>query len=60
MQNEGNGDFTYTKESLWYRNLFKQIFPSYDLKVDIWMPKWSSTNDPSASTLEFFKKDEHN
>ena len=59
IENKVNNGFLYTKESLWYRNLFKQLFPSYDLKVDIWMPKWSSTNDPSASTLEFFKKDEH-
>lgn len=54
-----NTEFKYTKESLWYCKLFKQLFPSYNLKVDIWMPKWSSTTDPSASTLEFFKKDEH-
>ena len=57
-QNNQN-ELKYTKESLWYYKLFKQLFPSYDLKVDIWMPKWSSTTDPSASTLEFFKKDEH-
>jgi len=60
LSNQNNkNELDYTKESLWYYKLFKQLFPSYDLKVDIWMPKWSSTTDPSASTLEFFKKDEH-
>jgi asparagine synthase (glutamine-hydrolysing) len=54
-----NNETKYTKESLWYRKVFKELFPCYNLKVDIWMPKWSSTTDPSASTLEFFKKDEH-
>lgn len=61
LANQNNkNELDYTKESLWYFKLFKQLFPCYDLKVDIWMPKWSSTTDPSASTLEFFKKDEHN
>jgi asparagine synthase (glutamine-hydrolysing) len=61
LANQNNqNELDYTKESLWYLKSFKQLFPCYDLKVDIWMPKWSSTTDPSASTLEFFKKDEHN
>jgi len=41
-----------TKEQLYYRYLFEQKFPNRENIIPyFWMPKWSSTNDPSARTL---------
>lgn len=40
-----------SKEDMYYKLLFVNLFPNYDLNVPTWMPLWSSTNDPSARTL---------
>ena len=43
-------------EDAYYRTIFTQVFPNYDLELQTWMPKWSDTNDPSARTLEMCKE----
>jgi asparagine synthase (glutamine-hydrolysing) len=45
-----------SKEAMYYRMIFDHIFPTYDPKVEYWMPKWSNTKDPSACTLENYKE----
>ena len=52
-------EIKFTKESYWFYKTFKQLFPCYELKVDYWLPKWSNTTDPSATTIEnvYNKKD---
>lgn len=41
-----------SKEDRYYKTVFSKLFPSYDLSLPTWMPRWSNTNDPSARTLE--------
>jgi asparagine synthase (glutamine-hydrolysing) len=44
-----------SKESLYYRNLFDQIFPNYKyLQVPYWMPKWSDSTDPSGRLISVY------
>lgn len=52
-------EIKFTKESYWFYKTFKQLFPCYDLKVEYWLPKWSNTIDPSATTIDnvYNKKD---
>jgi asparagine synthase (glutamine-hydrolysing) len=52
-------EIKFTKESYWFYKTFKQLFPCYDLKVEYWLPKWSNTTDPSATTIDnvYNKKD---
>ena len=43
-----------TKEALYYRNIFQELFPFKDeLIPHYWMPQWqtSNINDPSATVL---------
>ena len=49
----------FNKESYWFYKVFMNTFPSYYLKVDYWLPKWSNTTDPSATTISnvYNKKD---
>ena len=55
-----DNEIKYTKESYWYLMLFRQFFPSYTLNVDYWLPKWSNTTDPSATTIDnVYDKKEH-
>jgi asparagine synthase (glutamine-hydrolysing) len=57
--NKKENEIKFTKESYWFYKTFKQLFPCYELKVDYWLPKWSNTTDPSATTIEnvYNKKD---
>ena len=54
-----NKQVKFNKESYWYYKVFMKTFPSYYLKVDYWLPKWSNTSDPSATTISnvYNKKD---
>ena len=58
-ENLNKTNVKFTKESLWFYKTFKQLFPCYDLNIDYWLPKWSNTTDPSATTIEnvYNKKD---
>ena len=41
-----------TKEQMYYRYIFEQKFPNRENVIPyFWMPKWSTTTDPSARTL---------
>lgn len=40
-----------SNEDRYYKTLFKEYFPTYNLNTPTWMPRWSQTNDPSARTL---------
>ena len=43
-------------ESYYYREIFSQIYPNItDIIPYYWLPKWSTTNDPSARTLHHYK-----
>jgi asparagine synthase (glutamine-hydrolysing) len=57
--NNNKPGIQFTKESYWFYKTFKQLFPKYNLNVDYWLPKWSNTTDPSATTIEnvYNKKD---
>ena len=54
-----NDEIKFTKESYWFYKTFKDFFPCYDLKINYWLPKWSNTTDPSATTIQnvYNKKD---
>ena len=42
----------HTKEQIYYRYLFEQLYPKRENIIPyFWMPKWSNTKDPSARTL---------
>jgi asparagine synthase (glutamine-hydrolysing) len=41
----------HTKEAFYYRSLFEEDFKHTGVYWPFWMPKWSSTTDPSARTL---------
>lgn len=46
----------FNKESLFYYQLFTQIFKSYDLSISYWLPKWIDTGlEPSATVLDVCK-----
>lgn len=49
-----------TKEKLWYRELFCELFNSdqnsSELLVRQWVPKWSGTTDPSGRVQTFWKR----
>lgn len=49
-----------TSEAYYYYKCFKNHYPVYNPTISYWMPKWSNTKDPSATTLEVYsKKDNH-
>jgi asparagine synthase (glutamine-hydrolysing) len=41
-----------SKEAMYYKMIFDNLFPTYSLKVDYWMPKWIETKDPSGRLVE--------
>ncbi|KAK7109193.1 asparagine synthetase [glutamine-hydrolyzing]-like [Littorina saxatilis] len=46
-----------TKEALFYRKTFEEKFPEKGHWIPyMWMPKWVSTDDPSARTLKHYKQ----
>lgn len=41
------------KERDWYKQLFMEVYPNQEhILPHYWMPKWSDTDDPSATTLK--------
>lgn len=60
VNNNNKNIVKYTKESYWYYKKFKELYPQYNLKVEYWLPKWSNTTDPSATTINnVYNKTEH-
>jgi asparagine synthase (glutamine-hydrolysing) len=43
-----------TKEAFYYRSLFEESYKHTGSFWPYWMPRWSSTNDPSARTLTVY------
>lgn len=37
-----------SKEAYWYRRIFEEQIPNYNLEVPYWMPRWSDAKDPSG------------
>jgi asparagine synthase (glutamine-hydrolysing) len=45
-----------TKEALYYRNIFTELFPNRDdIIPHYWMPNWVETDDPSATVLKVYE-----
>lgn len=45
-----------TKEALYYRNIFTELFPNRDdIIPHYWMPNWVKTDDPSATVLDCYE-----
>ncbi len=57
-----NKDYEYLRpisnESTWYREVFEKEFGREVVRVIpyFWMPNWTNANDPSARTLNIYKK----
>ena len=50
-------DFPF-KEAYYYKKIFDNIFPKWDIKYDYWLPKWvEHGGDPSGRNLKIFQKD---
>jgi asparagine synthase (glutamine-hydrolysing) len=47
------GDYTGfpSKEAKYYKDLFSSFYPEYSLDIPYWMPKWTTTKDPSSRML---------
>jgi asparagine synthase (glutamine-hydrolysing) len=45
----------HSHEAMYYKLIFDKHFPSYNLQIPYWMPKWSDSNDPSARFLPVCK-----
>ena len=53
-------DFGGTCESNYYKTVFKSMYASYKPEIPLWLPKWSKVgNEPSATVLNVYKKEEH-
>jgi asparagine synthase (glutamine-hydrolysing) len=53
-------DYGGTPESNYYKSLFYKNFNGYNLQLPLWLPKWSNVgNEPSATVLDVYKKEEH-
>jgi asparagine synthase (glutamine-hydrolysing) len=60
VEKTNNETIKFTKESYWFYKTFKELFPCYNLKIQYWLPKWSNTTDPSATTISnVYNKNEH-
>ncbi|XP_033749214.1 asparagine synthetase [glutamine-hydrolyzing]-like [Pecten maximus] len=45
-----------SKEALYYRQIFDKFYPGQSHIIPyFWMPKWSTSSDPSARTLKHYK-----
>ena len=50
-----NSEKYMSKEAMYYKLIFNKFFPSYDLNIPMWMPKWSGNlKDPSGRLIEAF------
>jgi len=49
-------DSTYmNKEAMYYKLIFNKLFPLYNLKIDMWMPRWSGDlKNPSGMLIDAF------
>jgi asparagine synthase (glutamine-hydrolysing) len=45
---ENSNNKFISKEAMWYRNIFDSYFPTYQLDMYYWMPKWCNAKDPSG------------
>lgn len=41
-----------SKEELWYRTIYTELFGKIDNVANIWRPKWTDHTDPSAAMLK--------
>lgn len=48
-----------SKEALYYKLVFDHYFPYYNLKIDYWMPKWSSAKDPSGRLITAYDENKN-
>lgn len=47
------------KETMYYRKIFEKYYPNEEHIIPhYWLPRWSDSNDPSARTLDVYKKNE--
>lgn len=46
-----------SKEELFYRHIYCQMFGKHDTLEHVWRPKWTNQTDPSAAKLDVFKRD---
>ena len=59
-ENETLVDYGGTLESNYFKTLFYKNFPGYNLDLPLWLPRWSNVgNEPSATALDIYKKEEH-
>ena len=42
----------FSKEAMYYKIIFEEMFPNYSLNVPYWTQKWVNTTDPSARQLD--------
>lgn len=40
-----------SKEAMFYRLIFANEFPYYNMPIPYWMPRWTDTNDPSGRMI---------
>lgn len=40
-----------SKEAMYYKLIFDKIFPTYNLYLPYWMPKWTDESDPSGRLI---------
>jgi asparagine synthase (glutamine-hydrolysing) len=43
-----------SKEAMYYKTVFNNIFPSYNLDIKYWMPKWTNSTDPSGRLIKAY------
>lgn len=43
-----------SKEAMYYKMIFDNIFPTYNLRVNYWMPKWTDSKDPSGRLIKAY------
>jgi asparagine synthase (glutamine-hydrolysing) len=47
-----------SKEAMYYRLIFEKLFPSYNLDIEYWMPKWSNSKDPSGRLIPVYDQED--
>jgi len=46
-----------SKEAQYYKMIFDNIFPAYNVKIPYWLPKWNGdVKDPSARVLKIYEQ----
>lgn len=55
ISDEMFNSFTYpSKEAQYYKTVFEHHYPTYNLKLDYWLPRWTTVKDPSARLLKAY------